>query len=452
MKPRSHLRPRLEQLEDRFCPSLTVQLLPGNLYVSGTPTGNVVITEVNANVFQVQDGTSNLGSYQDGGNLYLLLTNHQGKSVNINLNGHTLGGNLFINEGTGDTNSFAAFGTGIYGGRVGGSVTVVGGSGEEELVPGFQVIPAAPFIVPFGLTVGGDFNYNARANTGAFKLNILDTGGLFPPATAPVVNIGGNLNTTAVDAIALGPNTTIEKNLNDSPAGEQAMELFIFGHVNQNVSFSAGFSPPGAGFPTTLFLDSAGSIGGNLSANLGSGDNSVTLNPGSVVGGSANLSEQGNGTLEFDGAVNGSFTLNLGDGNSTVAFTGTATVGGNMSVTGGSGNNDLATTPFAGSVAGNLTFNFGNGADSVTIANAPGGTLAWTSGNGADSLTLAPTTAGQNWNVNVRFGNSDDTFTLTGAGGFITGSADGGGRILGNVIIQDPTWTIGSPWTLSNFP
>jgi hypothetical protein len=451
MKTPRRNRPRVEQLEDRFCPSLTVRLLPGNLIVSGTPTGNIVVTETAPDVFQIMDGTANLGSYRDAGNLALNLTNHQGKSININLNGNTLRGNLSINFGAGDTSSFAPIGTGIFGGTIAGSVTLMGGVGEEEVVPGFELIPAVPFVVPHGLNVGGDFTFIGKANTGEFNLNILDTGGLFPPSTAPVVRIGGNLNTSAVDAIAIGPNTTIGRSLTDNPAGEQAMELFVFGRVNQNLSFSAGFSPPGAGFPTTLFLDTLASVGGNVSANLGSGVNSATLSAGSVVGGSVNLTEQGNGApLEIDGAVNGSLTINLGDGDSTVSFTGTAAVSGDMRVNGGNGNNDLTT--FSGTVAGNLTFTLGNGNDSATISNAPGGVLSWTSGNGSDSLTLNPSTAGQAWNINVHFGNSDDTFTLGGAGGNLTGTVDGGGRVLANVFVQGPNWVLLPPFQETNFP
>jgi hypothetical protein len=450
MKTVRRIRPRLEVLEDRRCPTLSVRLLPGNLLVSGTPIGNIVITETAANLFQVQDGSVNLGSYLNPGNLMLNLTNHQGKAININLNGHTLAGNLSINWGAGDTSQFAAIGTGIYGGTIAGSVTITGGSGAEELVPGFQVIPSVPFVVPGGLVVGGDFTVNARASTAGTFLNILDTGGLFPPATAPVVRIGGNLNTTAVNAMALGPNTTIGRSLNDNPAGQQSMELFIFGRVNQNVSFGAGFSSPASFFPTVLSLDAAASIGGNLSANLGSGANTLTLSPGSVIGGNTTITEQGDGTLEVGSTMGDSLTINLGDGNSTLMFDAVATVAGDMTVNGGNGNNDL--TAFNGTVNGNLRFSFGNGNDSVTIANAPGGTLFWTSGNGADSLTLNPTVAGQTWNVNVRFGSSDDTFTLAGAGGTITGSVDGGGHVLGNVFTQGAGWTIGSPWTLSNFP
>jgi hypothetical protein len=449
MKTVRRVRPRLELLEDRRCPTLMIQLLPGNLVVSGVPTGTLTITETSANVFQVQDGTSNLGSYRDTGNLTLNLTNHQGKAININLNGNTLAGNLLISLGAGDLSEFAAIGTGIYGGTVAGSVTITGGSGAEELVPGFQLIPAAPFVVPHGLIVGGDFTVNGRSNTAAPVGNILDTGGLFPPATAPVVHIGGSLNTSAVSAMAIGPNTVIGKNLNDNPGGDQTMELFLFGWVNQNLSFSAGFSPPGAGFPTTLNLDPASSVGGNLSANLGSGVNSATLGVGSVIGGSATITEQGNGTLDIGSTVNGSLGVNLGDGNSTLTFEAMASVAGDMTVSGGNGNNDL--TAFNGTVAGNLRFSFGNGNDSVTIGNAPGGTLFWASGSGADSLTLSPAAAGQAWNVNVRFGSNDDTFTLGGAGGTISGSVDGGGRVLGNVFVQGAGWTIGSPWTLSNF-
>src|SRR5262249_1697217 len=102
-------------------------------------------------------------------------------------------------------------------------------------------------------------------------------------------------------------------------------------------------------------------------------------------------------------------------------------------------------------------FNLGNGNNTATASVVPGGLLRWTSGNGTNSLTLggAATPANSAWNVGIRFGNADDTLTLSAAAPAtqsLTGSADGGGRILGNVFSQGASWTLTTPFILTNFP
>src|SRR5579859_533186 len=102
MKPR-RTRLWLEELETRWCPSLTVQNVPGNLIISGTPVGAnagnglfIQGTAAHTNNFTVMDGTHFLGTYAVGGNVILNLNNHQGERINFDLNGNTLGGSLTI--------------------------------------------------------------------------------------------------------------------------------------------------------------------------------------------------------------------------------------------------------------------------------------------------------------------------------------------------------------------
>jgi hypothetical protein len=111
-------------------------------------------------------------------------------------------------------------------------------------------------------------------------------------------------------------------------------------------------------------------------------------------------------------------------------------------------------------VAGNLDFELGNGDNTVTITNAPGGTLIWNSGTGNNLLTLGTmnTPASETWAVKIQFGAGDDTLTLSTDPAFtqfITGTADGGGHIAGNVFNNGfPVWQVSPPgsFTVTNFP
>ena len=58
--------------------------------------------------------------------------------------------------------------------------------------------------------------------------------------------------------------------------------------------------------------------------------------------------------------------------------------------------------------------------------------------------------------MDVVFGSGDDSFTLAGGlgggSGSISGSVDGGGRALGNVFDQGPSWSLAPDFRLVNFP
>jgi hypothetical protein len=172
--------------------------------------------------------------------------------------------------------------------------------------------------------------------------------------------------------------------------------------------------------------DSAGStINGNLSLTLAAGNANLSGN----IGGNATVRALDNGmNFRFD----------------------TGTIAGALNVFGGNGAN-LAAAPLTGTVRGVMTVNFGNGNNGTWNFNtgfSVGRPLRWTSGNGPNQVAL---NAPGNFNLNVQFGNADDTFTLNNAGAVVSGRVDGGGRITANVF-NYLAGTIGSPFTLSNFP
>jgi hypothetical protein len=488
MKPTRQPCIRIELLEARDCPSLSVVLSGGNLLLYGQPTpnstlgttGGLQITQTANDRFQVKDHGNDIGAYM-ATNVALNLVNHAGTSINFNLGGNTLTGNISVNLGTGDNSGVTTTGLAIVNGTLNGNLLIRNGSGSETVYLGTNTAD-----VPSNLTVGGNVSFFGKSagNSPSVTGNLLDSG--INALTTPPVFIGGNFTTNAVNGIGLAGSTTIGGNvfINGGGVPFQSMLTHNFAAlvgatVGGNVTITG--TPGSAGdFVATIDgnTTAGATIGGNVSINLGQGPNFVQL--AGTIGGNANVTA-GNGTSGFQTGslasglqVNGNLTFNLGNGDNTffqqdgatAGLASNAFVNGNLDVTLGNGANNLGT--IAATAYGDMNINLGNGANApVTLAGPAanpsnvGGTFNWISGNGGDSLTIAtPTTAGVQamYNVNVLFGNADDIFTVgtaTGGAGStveVSGRADGGGRILGNTFVQDPSGILAPFFTLSNFP
>jgi hypothetical protein len=355
-------------------------------------------------------------------------------------------------------------------GRIDGPLTVRGGSGKETFIPGFfSNGTAAP--APEGLKVGGDLTFNARAGGTAPGVgDVMDTGVtlLAPP---PLV-VGGNLNTTAVDTVALSGNTRVGRDVSVSAAGERPLFVLDVATVTGNVTITgtltAGKSA-GNDNPTGDVVE-VGNQGGFLTGTAfvgqalqistpGPGNSEVVVDASTTVGDSTTInSGDGNNLFILDGTF-ADLGVTAGNGANSLDFDAAASAN-SLSVTFGNGNNTIGApvtvggfvgTNFSGAVAGDLTFNLGNGNNTVTVVNAPGGTLFWTSGNGTDSVTFAPTTAGQTWSVDMTFGTGTNTLNLAGTGNpeFITGAVRGSGGA--DTFIQGPNWVIVPPFDVSSF-
>jgi hypothetical protein len=471
----------LEQLEGRDCPSLTVMLLSGSLYIRGTPLGQVQVNEIAANKLQVLDNAtaatpSNLGTYTVTNGLTMSLNSHP-DAILVNLMGNTLQGSVFINVGTGDSTGLShvvAVESPAAGAAVTGSVQFLGGTNETYNIGLPTLATPNPITVKGGVTATGKTSSGTSAG-----------GTLF---IGPGSTVLGDVNATFLANVdigepTVGPVTTVNGSVTANNATNGASLItHIFGNVGKNVSvtgdngnfgdvFELGQWTPG---PVGTVAD-GGIIGGNLSVSMGSGGsfgNFINLMFGSLVGGNVNLTTSGAGagglgdSVTVANQINGSLSVTVGSANNTVGLndgTNGAMVSGDFRLTAGNGNNTLDLTLGSGAthgfINGSIFVNLGNGNDTATFSDAPGGTLNWTSGNGADSVTLgnANTAAGETWKVNMRFGTGNDTLTLSGAAPAtqsLTGFIDMGGPPGGNSF--DPTLSMGvnwqavSPFTLQN--
>jgi len=395
------LRPVLEELEKRDCPALTLSVVSGTLLIQGTPTGPLAITEPAPGKIQVTDNSRNLGTFSVNENLIVNLASYP-STVGINLNGNRFGGNILMNLGLGgppggDTVSIA-------GGSLGGSLTILNGSGAENLFLG-----ATTGGVSSPLSVGGPVSVTGRASGGT------TTGGktldLFSGST-----LAGNLSTALIDSLTLNGNVAGNLSVTD-PGSYHALDVVVNGTVGKNANVTD------SNLDDEFILASpSGQIGGNLSVNLGTSTGPtgdvIDLQTGTIVNGITTLTSAGGpvgGLFTVDGTINGNLTVNMGiSGPAPLQdnfFTFAGTVFGNMQVTAGNGDNDL--TNFTGTVFGNLSISMGNGNDSITVTNSPFGTFSLNAGNGSDSITLGtPAAASGNWTINFNFGTGSNTLTL----------------------------------------
>src|SRR5579859_4181356 len=104
MRIRPSFRPRLDVLEDRTCPSLSLHTIGPNLTIGGVPSTSLqglTITGVGGTNFDVSDGVKDLGTFSVTGNLNLDLSKYN-SPITLDLNGQALPGNLVINLGKGN--------------------------------------------------------------------------------------------------------------------------------------------------------------------------------------------------------------------------------------------------------------------------------------------------------------------------------------------------------------
>jgi hypothetical protein len=487
--PKRPVRLWLEALEDRWCPSLTVQNHHGDLLISGTPvgtnaTGGLLIqgTAAHTNLFAVKDGSSSLGTFRVTGNVLLNLTDHQTEGINIDLNSNSIPRNLTIDLGAGNSSGDVQFSVAVYNssggattGKIGGNLAVRGGSGSETFIPGFQnnftITPP-----PQGLRVGGDLTFKAKVGgPTSSDFDVLDTGAGAAEAgvATPTVVVGGSVSTTAVDVVGLGPTTTVRKGVSIA-AGERPLFVQDFATVHGSVSVTGSqLRAPNPVLGTAQlgdFIEVGGSptgtavVQGSLQLSSGAGDAFFLIDPGTEVRGRATISGgSGSDTVSAGGTFHRSLSVRLGNGNDSIGLAAGASVRDNVSLTAGNGNDSVTVD---GTVGGNLKLRLGNGNDSVTVDGTVGRSLSVRLGNGNDSIGLAAGASVRD-NVGLTAGNGNDSVTADGMVGgnlrFRLGNGNNtvtvgpapGGRLLwasgnGNdsVTLGDGHTAAGSTWNV----
>jgi hypothetical protein len=480
MHQRIRVRPLLEQLEDRNCPSFTTNFAAGTLTLTGTPLPTAPLSgqellilrvaggyEVKDNANANESGGVVLGTFAVTRDLHLNLLSYT-KPIVIDLAGGPFPGSIYLRLGLGNIappgspNPITI--TGGAGAQVNGSVYVSGGSGAEILDIG------SPGVAPVPVAVAGSvyFTGNPGPVSSGNSLNISSGS-----------SVGTDVIATQVSNVMVGPATTtpalpaglVNRNLTVNAVGASSpASLALLGRIAGNLSL-LGSNPA-----DSLHLMNSGSVGGSVTASLAGGGNLVT-DAGTSVGGDFMASGGAGGvSTNFLGTMGGNLNLNFGNGANNIVLTGS--VGKNVNVTMGNGLNNvfLKNGSFIG---GNLTLNGGNGTDSITLGGGTSGLIAgnvtvrlgngsnvfmqsnnfaingssvsYYGGSGSNSVTIANPANGYNLYINTggTMGSATDTVNLS------TVTNLGSATIVFGVLPGNKTWNppaISFPLTLTNFP
>lgn len=263
--PARRFRPDLLALEAREVPALNLFYNGADLLLTGTPTAGAAaflsVQNTGNSNFQVTDGALNLGTYHVTRDLTLRL-NRFDTNVSVDLNGGTLGRNLSIDVGAGDTDPATAatvsLVTNAANARVNGDVTFRGGSGQER----FVIVTVDEGETP--MDIGG----SVRVLAAPVFTPIEDTFVLGAGAT-----VHGNVSTSRVTYTTISGTVDgdVTANTTDSPGG-MGFEVTGTGVVHGDVTATGGATA--ASTATTLYYSYArmnGRTDGDLRYNITSG-------------------------------------------------------------------------------------------------------------------------------------------------------------------------------------
>jgi hypothetical protein len=458
MRIRPSFRPRLDVLEDRTCPSLTLKPIGPDLTIRGIPStslAGLTITGVGATNFDITDGFKDLGTFSVSRNLTLDLR-HYNSPITLDLKGQALPGNVVFELGVGNVFSSTRPITIISstpGGTIGGSIEIVGGSGDETLNIGAPGGAEAVNVVGSLTFIGRN-----RRTTNNNALAIFDgssIGGNVYARLIPNIQIGESGGTGVFIGGKLSVNDAGSRNdmtVSINQNSEVARQVAVIG-TNRFVSLGDQF-----------IVESGATIVGKLTVNLGDNANlwklggtfdSAVLLQGGRGAQPANGAAQN--TIELDdgitslGKFNSSVTARITNGSTALVFNAGTKIAGNLNLSFGNGTHDLGGGSlggvFAGTVAGNISITLGNGLNTAVIDAAPGRHLYWKSGAGDTSLTLGSAEAHANsfWRVSLHFGVGSNTVTLDPNAPpwqYLQGSVKGHGGT--NSLVND-----GTDWSLS---
>ncbi|VTS08750.1 beta strand repeat-containing protein [Tuwongella immobilis] len=157
----------------------------------------------------------------------------------------------------------------------------------------------------------------------------------------------------------------------------------------------------------TVLLDLGGGYTGQVVGNLGTGDNALTINNGTLTGNITVISGNGNDSLNLDSNIKGVAVFNLGNGDNTFAHKVGLNITGTLALYGGSGNDTIVSNGLT--TTSRLVVAFGNGENTIALENTTvNGTLGIGGGLGTDSVLLDNVTVAGDTSIQL-VGGSDDT-------------------------------------------
>lgn len=469
---------RIERLEARDCPAVTITQSAGNLFIKGAPNADLYITgTANPSQFTVYDGAQFKGTFNINAGLYVQLTSRPG-TIQIDLNANYIPGNVVIDLGNGytgpafnprevqlfDSTSIDTRSTGT----IRGTLSVMNGNGREVIhVGAFRDEFFTDFMHP--ISILGGMTVVGRASTG-FEDTFQLGEGSYIGGTAQVTNYDNV--TFGLQDVTMTSLTEVRGDVSVTTTGVGgglfanfyglfSRNLTVNGSATTSNSNSFLIAPPDPG------VDSV--VGGNLTVTFREAlvNNQFTIlhdadpNLGTVVvNGTTRLTSTNNSgafldVVDIQGQLNGSVFVSMANSGNDFTFAETAYIGGNLSYTGGNGENNFGangansfgSNVFLGTLAGALNVTVGHGTNTVSLQTGIGGKFTFRGGNGTNDVSIVPTTPAF-YLVDLLFGSGTNVLTLNDnvtMSGIVRGSG-------GNNTFNQNDATLMPPITFSNFP
>ena len=458
MTPR--FRPQLQSLEAREVPTVGVLYNGASLTLTGTPQATATeflrVKNVGGHDYQVTDGTLNLGTYRVTTDINIKLTKFD-NFIAVDVGGDTLGGNVLIDVGAGDTNPatlnrvFVA--SGVAGGKVAGDVNFRNGSGIESfnvsgvLQVGKDVRAIGPAVtspaledkltIETGAVVHGDVRSDRITYT---TISGTVDGNVIAYATGSPGGMGFTVDGTVHGYVSASggavPGYYSYAYINGRVDGDVLVNL-TGGKAYSSVSGTVGgdwtVRHTGGGY-VSLAVRGSGEVKKGVSVVTAddAATDQTTLSVEGVVRGDLRFKETGKAgaaVVGIDGYVAGNVAIDLGgpDIRYSSAYFGGA-VGKSADVIGKgkvvsvlveafSGYDTYYGVPGLTTVTGDLNIKLGNGSNSLDLvqifddATRPiGGKLSYTGGSGSDVVNIA----GQfGFTAKLDLGAGSDTVAFT---------------------------------------
>jgi hypothetical protein len=386
MNRRTSIRPSLEVLEDRCCPSANAWLSSGTLTVTDNQSAGLAISEYKADVFAVSNNGNQIGTYHVTNGINVRLSGSD-NSVDFYLEGYATPGSIsvYLQSAVGNEVS-------VNNGVVRGNLDIYGGKGTDSVVLGG----------PDGsLQVNGDTV--VQLNGGASDALLVNSG----------VTLEHTFTASSANNLTLAAGSTVGRSvlIDGGPAGNT---VELDGTVGGLARFTGSMQKSDA-----VTVGQTAQLG-SLVVLFGDGDSTLTMN-GSVLDEFFMQKGIGSDTITLDGSIGGFAELQLGGDSSTQDTLDIAgTIGGSSApgnagnalaiVSGATGNDGTDTVTLEAQIKGKVLVNTGAGNDSVTFADALNieGSATVNLGAGNDVFTLAQGARFQSATING--GSGTNTF------------------------------------------
>src|SRR5262245_60252949 len=148
----------VELLEQRWCPTVSAEVIDGSLFIWGDEPARLGLTQIDEHAFRVVDSGVVVGEFGGVTHDVVVLLGDGDDRVRVNLEHHTTPGDLVVGLGNGNNSVTIQHGT------VGGSLHVRGGDGVDNIVLGSDPNLLSPVSPAFA--VEGDTTVEAGASRG----------------------------------------------------------------------------------------------------------------------------------------------------------------------------------------------------------------------------------------------------------------------------------------------